>query len=600
MNTFVNALNMLNNLDWRQPLWLLLALQPILLYLVLRFMQKRRQQGFADAHLLPWLQIKVHKRFWQRLFSRDSAYTLAWMLFAVAMAGPRVPDTSLDKEQSHAPNNALIDIMLVVDLSRSMRAQDIKPSRLRRATLEITELLSMLKKARVGITVYAGRAHLFVPLTSDKKALHFYLQDLDQLQLPTYGSNANAALDRAGKALLSVKKENKQQYIIWLTDGDFDTKALNSTKQSIQTLVKQGIKTSILGLATPEGAAVPLAKGGWLSDKGQGVVSKMSPDLLDELSREGNGQFAPVSDDDADWKKIYQNGILQSHNRSNQTDAQQWKELFYWPLAPAVFLLIVALFPFPVRALFHNRNLINVNSLMLLSLASLLFIALVQPVFAADYKSALNQGIEAYKKADFGASKQQFIDAILTAKNDQARAIALHNLGNALFQSGDYASAANVFDDALRYAPKQQASINNRQLSIELLALLEKRRRQSQRGNFSTPNDNSNLMDLPDQIPFMLNTRAVNLLKVSLPKLPDKTLNKLLARGMQHFKLMEGDAVQLAKQRKQQQDKEQAQIVFMGLEDKTSRLLWKRLFEVEEGFPGKLDSPKPIPGIRPW
>jgi len=457
----------------------------------------------------------------------------------------------------------------------------------------------MLQKARVGITVYAGRAHLFVPLTSDKKALRFYLQDLDQLQLPTFGSNAKAALDRAGKVLLSIKSENKQQYIIWLTDGDFDTKEPGSIKQSIQALAKQGIKTSILGLATPEGAAVPLAKGGWLSDKGQGVVSKMSPDLLDELSRAGNGQFARVSDDDADWKKIYQNGILQSHNRY-PTDTQQWKELFYWPLAPAVFLLIMALFPFPVRALFRNRNRINVNLLAILSLASLLFIAHAQPVFAADYKSALNQGIQAYKKADFGASRQQFIDAVLTAKSDQARAIALHNLGNALFQSGDYASAANVFDDALRYAPKQQASIKNRQLSIELLALLEKRRRQSQRGNFSTPNDNSTLMDLPDQIPFMLNSKAVNLLKVSLPKLPEKTLNKLLAKGMQHFKLIEGDAVQLAKQKKQQQDKEQAQIVFMGLEDKTSRSLWKRLFEVEEGFPGKLDTPKPIPGVRPW
>lgn len=596
MNTLVNALNTLNNLDWRQPLWLLLALQPFLLWLLLHFMQKRRQQGFADTHLLPWLQVKTNISLWQRLFSRDSAYILAWILLAVAMAGPRVPDKSLDKEQS----NDLIDIMLVVDLSRSMQAQDIKPTRLRRATLEIVELLSMLKKGRVGITVYAGRAHLFVPLTSDKKALRFYLQDLDQLQLPTHGSSAKAALDMAGEALLSVKNENKRQSIIWLTDGDFDAKELSSIKQSVQTLAKQGVQTSILGLATPEGAAIPLAKGGWLSNKGQGVVSKMSFESLVELSRVGNGQFAKVTDDDADWKKIYQHGILQLHNDSNQTDAQQWMELFYWPLAPAVFLLIVALFPFPVRALFHSRQLKQVNLFAVVPLALLFFIAFVPPAFAADYKSALNQGIEAYKKADFGASKQQFIDAVLRAKTNQARAIALHNLGNALFQSGDYASAATVFDDALRYAPKQQASIKNRQLSIELFALLEKRRRQSQRGNFSMPSDNSTLMELPDQIPFMLNGKAVNLLKVSLPKLPEKTLNKLLANGMQHFRLIEGDAAQLAKQKKQQQDKEQAQIVFMGLEDKTSKALWKRLFEVEEGFPGKLDAPKPIPGVRPW
>jgi Ca-activated chloride channel family protein len=118
-------------------------------------------------------------------------------LFSVSAAGPRIADKPMN-----AQNEIVLDVMLVVDLSQSMRATDIKPSRMRRATLEVYEFLSLAKNTRVGITVYAGRPHLFVPLTDDFSALKFYLKSLDSLQLPTLGGDASAALAFAQKELL--------------------------------------------------------------------------------------------------------------------------------------------------------------------------------------------------------------------------------------------------------------------------------------------------------------------------------------------------------------------------------------------------------------
>lgn len=217
------------------------------------------------------------------------------------------------------------------------------------------------------------------------------------------------------------------------------------------------------------------------------------------------------------------------------------------------------------------------------------------------YQISVKQGIELYKKAQFESSKFQFIESVLVAKTKQQRAVALHNLGNALFQTGDYARAAEVFTDALRYAPKQQQSDANQKLSIAINIELEKRKqRLTKKGNLNVPNDSSALFDLPEQIPFMLNTRAVSLLKVSLPKLPDSDLNRLLDKSIQQFQLLQGSTEEQAKKDKEQFGIEQARIYFMGLEEQQSNDLWKRLFEVEEGFPGKLKKPKQIPGVQPW
>lgn len=550
------------------------------------------------------LQAHQKQSFLSQVFSRNSAYVLAWILFALALAGPRLAD-----KPRHEKNEIILDVMLVVDLSRSMSATDIKPSRLRRATLEAYDFLSIAKNTRVGITVYSARPHLFVPLTADFKALKFYLQNLDTLQLPTLGSDANAALTFASKELLNASntKASHKQVMLWLSDGDIEADKITQLEKTLASIASTKIDTYILGLGTPEGGAILLADGSWLESEGQAVMSKTNIPLLQRLAERGNGRFTTVSNDNSDWDSLYQQGILKSLNAPKNNNTQQWKELFPWVLLPAILLLMIALFPVDIlrKTPLTNRLLKPnaVTNLVLFASALIIFTLSLPPTFADEnkYKSSVKIGIDAYKNTEFAKSKSQFIQSVLSANNNKQRGIALHNLGNALFQTGDFSSAAEVFTDALRYAPDQQATIANQKLAIEIYTLIEKRRnRQMNRGNFAAPQDNAPLFDLPEQIPYILSSKAVMLLKASSPDLPEDELDRLLSKEMQQIQLMQGNKPQNFKEQKQQKEMEQARIHLMGLEEVSSNDLWKRLFEIEEGFPAKLKQPKSIPGVRPW
>jgi len=592
-------ISMILSISWRQPLWLFIAIQPAFLYLFLRWKKQQAQKAFADEHLLPWLKVQQEQNLLRSIFTRNSAYILSWLLFSLAMAGPKIPDTSANEH-----DKILMDVILVVDLSRSMSATDVKPSRLRRATLEAYDFLSIVKNARVGVVVYAARAHLFVPLTSDKKALKFYLKDLDSLQLPTRGSDALAAIQLAKKELLvklqGAEVNDKKPTILWLTDGDIEQK--NLVKLELELAKTDKVDTYILALGTEEGAAIPLPDGSWLMSENLPVITKMNKILLDDLEKIAQVHVAQVREDNADWEKLYYQGMRSSLTTVNQ-ESQYWKELFPWLLAPAIMLLIIALFPIGLLSKYLEKNIISIVCLSFLVMS----LTKTSDVFAAEdtYEIEMLQGVEAYKKANFAKSKRYFIDSVLNAKTDKNRAIALHNLGNALFQLGDYARSTEVFTDALRYAPKQIQSAKNQALSLAVFIEQEKRRnRKMNQSNFASSNDIAPLFDVPEQLPFMLSSKAVNLLKVSLPKLPEGELNRLLSVDIQAIKLYQGGLQEskekLAQKEKQQLNMEQARLFFMSQEEKVSNELWKRLFEIEEGFSGELKAPKTIPSVRPW
>jgi len=180
-----------NDLFWREPLWMLLALMPAL-PLLLNISFRGDNKNLADAHLMPWVIHHQSTSFLKSIFSKNSAFIFSWILIGLAAAGPRLPsDTS--------KHNPVVNIamMLVVDVSRSMHITDIQPSRLRRAKFEIEELLGRANGARVGIVVFSARPHLFVPLTFDHEAVRHYLQSLDSLILPTNGSDPVAAINLA-------------------------------------------------------------------------------------------------------------------------------------------------------------------------------------------------------------------------------------------------------------------------------------------------------------------------------------------------------------------------------------------------------------------
>ncbi len=593
----MSFLSILNNLDWRQPLWLLLALQPLVLWLIVRFKNSRASNQFADKHLLPWVAVNEEKRLMQKLLSRDTTYWLSMILLAIAMAGPRAPLESADAKQAPA-----LDIMVVVDVSASMKARDIKPSRLQRGVQELHELLSRTQRddVRLGSVVYAARSHVFVPITSDIEALKFYLKDLDKLVLPTKGSDASAALTMAGERLQTLNSEQKQaKAILWLTDGDFaNAQDKSQIEATLTTLKNQNIPTFILGLGTEEGSAIPLRKGGWLEQNGQGVISKMDADLLANFAKVAGGKFSKTFNDESEWEALYTQGLLKSvpTNRKafDKNEDQQW--LVYYPL----FLFTGLLFLLFSLVPFKRTNSAQPIASILISVVLISFLLSSSSVLYANEDSSLNdslqESIKNYNKQEYALATSGFMATILQAKTDSDRGKAMHNLGNNYFQQGDYENAAQLYEDALRYAPNQTQSQHNLLLTSELNDLLQRRRSRGV-GLRSNQASGRGFLGSQNQTASNAESRMAKPKNLKLPEIPQEHLNDLLSKGLAHLQMLDSEKT---KQERQKQRKiKQARISLLRDQD-SSLDMWKRLFEIEEGFPAKLDSPKAVPGQQPW
>ena len=644
--TLSNLIDQLNALSWYEPRWLLLAALPLVIHW-LRARLKNRQTQYADAHLLPWVVAKPQTNIQRRLFSKNSAYLLAWLLLGIALSGPRLP---LQHQTLAQPTN--LDLMLVVDVSRSMQATDIRPSRLQRAQIEIEELLARTRGNRIGIIVYAAHPHLLTPLTSDMSALRFYLQTLDTLTLPTMGSEPAAALELAQDTL---RNSTKPTAIILLSDGDFPT-AITSTRTTGATA-----PLFVLGIGSQEGAAIPLQTGQWLEHNGQPVISRLNEAALRTLAGKSSnngisGQYSRTTDDDKDWQQLYDDGIARLATRPAGDDADHrilWRQLYHWPLFIAILLLWIALTPYEFstrtrlasqkathkdgHAPIHSSTIIpTVKTLLVISGVLLLTFYPHQPADAADvsetqayrnyenkdysaaisiykklsgYPARLGQGASHYKAADYNGAIRQFSQAVLDAHNDPQRASALFNLGNSYFQTGNYAAAITTYADALKYRPNHKNAEHNLQFSRALKKAVDQRikakrdkaarmGRGPQRAAIDeSTNTNASISLSIDEDASPKNNRP-------LPELADlssKTLERLIEKGLSQ--------IQLAASSKGNKDNaayQRDQLAFINARlrmaelDDQQVLLWKRLFEMEEGFPAPLSAPRPVPGVPAW
>ncbi|GMR15861.1 MAG: hypothetical protein BMS9Abin31_0155 [Gammaproteobacteria bacterium] len=629
----MNYLFNFHSIDWREPLWLLVALQPLVIFLIKNLSQKNNLTAYADKKLQPWLIFPAvisitAKSILNTVLSKNSAYLLAWLLFSIAMAGPRIPISKNTNEQILGAN-----IMLVVDLSRSMKATDIEPNRLRRAKIEINEFLEKAQNHRIGITVFSARAHLFVPLTSDHLALKTYLKMLDDLTFPTLGSDPVAAIMLAKNELQQFKGKSA---IILVTDGDFSSPLTQKHYSQLDSLKKANIPLYILGAGTVEGEAVQLADGGWLKYKQQAVISKMEEKSLKNLANRFDGKYSAIYDDNSDWNTLYDQGISQ-YNSISDIDSKQyilWRELYIYFLIPALFLFILALTPYQFKAL-KNTTATLLFSLVFYSfpnndaIAFELFSNTEKEAYTAytkenyqqaeklyqnlsGYISYFGRGNSLYKMGHYQKARSQFIQALLNSKTDTQRANALFNLANSHFRTGDFSSAISSYQDALRYQPENKASIYNINISQVLKKNIELRQKEMQ-ALFASPRqgkgprsaNSSAGSDIGENTSVSVGDSSNKLnQEIPLPDLPDlneDTIKKLLLSGLDNIKLAENNELRFKSSSSPDKDLNliKAKLQLDVLTD-SPQLLWKRIFEIEEGFPAPVDTPHTLPGVKPW
>jgi len=332
---------------FQQPLWFLglLALAPVAWWLWRS--AARAAKGpihrYADAHLLPHLsgtrELKTSERW-----GRFMGWSLLWLLLLTAMAGPRWDYE--DVRLFHPGDNLLI----LLDISRSMNADDVRPSRLGRARQEIQDLIVQNRRLRLGLIAFASVPHVISPVTEDSRtiltALPALSTDLSRLQ----GSRLNQALDRA-QVLLDALPEDSSRSLLLISDGDFDEPGLI---ERIRALAANGVRLHVLGIGTPEGAPVPGPRGGPMRDtSGQPIRSKLNEPELQALADAGQGIYRRADYRDADTREVLAAAAISSlPPEAGDERTRIWNDRYYLPL-----LLIAALLLPQFRDHFRLRRL---------------------------------------------------------------------------------------------------------------------------------------------------------------------------------------------------------------------------------------------------
>ncbi|MFA9196399.1 MAG: VWA domain-containing protein [Aliarcobacter sp.] len=255
------------------------------------------------------------------------------MLVAVALARPQwgnVEETVFDQSR---------EVLIALDLSASMLADDVKPTRLARAKLLIGNLLDELQGERVGLACFAGTAFLQVPLSSDYEVLRDILPGLDPSFLPQAGTDFTGMLRVATEAF--GQSTAADRFLIVLSDGEAHDP---EWRTGLEELKKKGVKIISLGVGTAAGSLLSDPQGGVIKDgRGAAVLTRLEPATLEELARETGGAYREA----ANWVDLAE--LLSETVQQGKTgdfaktrEARQ-AERFQWALAPAVFLLALSL-----------------------------------------------------------------------------------------------------------------------------------------------------------------------------------------------------------------------------------------------------------------
>lgn len=324
------------SLQWENimSLWWL-ALIPIIALLInlARHDQLSRWQKVAQAGLLHTWRPYTSLMYPASLLLMLGALGLLVFALANPQAGTR--DT-----QAFSRNQ---NVVIALDLSQSMMAADISPNRLERSRIFAYDLLEQLQGQRVALVVFAGNAYLQLPLTTDYAAAALFIRNLSTDMIPTQGTNIAAALDRSLGAIQSGSYAGAVSAVVLISDGeDHDKGALTAAKK----LTQKDVDIHTVGAGTPQGAPVPEPGSGEMKrdHTGEIVISQLDENFLQELAREGKGNYYRTSGGKRDAKALA--GVINKADtgKAEKTSFAVQKEWYQWFLAAALILLAATFF----------------------------------------------------------------------------------------------------------------------------------------------------------------------------------------------------------------------------------------------------------------
>ena len=332
------------NPEYLIALWLIPVL--IVLFILFNRNRKRLLEKFADKVL--------HKSIMNSFSGNKSKIKFglilsAFTLLILAFANPQVGTKMQEVKQTG------IDVYILLDVSRSMQAEDIKPNRLEKAKYQISNLIQKLRGDRIGLIIFSGEAYIQFPLTTDYSAANLFLSAVNFTSVPQPGTAIASAITMAVQSFDSASTDKA---IIVITDGEDHEGDIDN---AVEEANDKQIKIYTIGLGSPDGVPIPVYDNrgnevGYKQDNsGQIVLTKLNESILKKIASDGNGKYYRGNNYEDYLDKIYNDLSTLEQAEFGVKKVTDYEDRFYYFLIPAILLLIIELFVTDKRSPFFAR-----------------------------------------------------------------------------------------------------------------------------------------------------------------------------------------------------------------------------------------------------
>jgi len=433
-------------LQFAETLWLLAGLAVCtLLGALFLFAEKRsraRLREFAEVGLVERLVASHSPR---RLWFKNALLLTGVLLLALSLARPQL-GANWEKAETRG-----IDVMIALDTSRSMLAEDISPNRLERSKLAILDLLETIRGDRVGLIAFAGNAFLQCPLTLDYQAFRQTLNALDTDTIPVGGTDVATAIDEAEAYF---EETGNERILILITDGeDLEASGVERAREA----AGNGTRILAVGVGSTTGELIPVRSADGQRDflrdeSGTPVTTSLDERTLRQIAEVSNGLYAPLGPTGEGLQRIYEFSLAQSPAEKRQEMLQRIPiERYQWPLLAAIVLIIIeSLLSTRRRAQSLSKG---AGTAVLLASCFLLYPESVRAGAAGEASEAFDQG-------RFEEAVTLYGQALETEPDNPKFSF---NKGVAAYRAGDFETAIASFENSLRKAApalQQQAFYN--------------------------------------------------------------------------------------------------------------------------------------------
>jgi len=424
---------------FEDPIYLcLLVLIPV--FALVRFIafrsQKKKLRKFGDPQLLKELMPDVSRfrpsvKFW--------LLQTALALLIVMLARPQM-GTKISQEKRTG-----IETIIALDISNSMRAEDIVPSRLDRSKMMVENLVDHFTNDKIGLIVFAGDAFVQLPITSDYVSAKMFLSSIDPSMMATQGTDIASAIETAMNSF--TQEEGIGKAIIVITDGEnHESGAL----EAAESAKKKGMRVYVLGMGSPQGAPIPVpGTGDYMKDNtGNTVMSALNEDMCRQVAQAGGGAYIHVDNNSAAQQQLDNELDKLSKKETSTTVYSDFDEQFQAFGILALLLLILEICIFDRRnPLLKNISLFKSRRMMVIGLSFIIFPLSTSHVSAQTDRQYVRQGNKQFEAGDYANAEVSYRKAVeKNPRNPQAA----YNLGNALMAQKKDSAAIEQFQSAAR------------------------------------------------------------------------------------------------------------------------------------------------------